>query len=90
MHQHHGYTATVYSRPNCMNCRVTARALTSMGIPTTTVQIDEYPFKLELMEAEGWKALPLVEVATPEGETLRWSGMSDKDLSALKYLIKED
>lgn len=83
------YSATVYSRPGCMKCRATARKITKLGVPVEVLQLDDHPDKQDLMRAEGWSSLPLVEVVTPEGETCRWSDMSTDDLDALAYVVKE-
>lgn len=48
------YQATVYSRPGCMKCRVTARALANMGVDVTVLQLDDHPDKRELMKTHGW------------------------------------
>ncbi|MFS0077757.1 glutaredoxin domain-containing protein [Corynebacterium striatum] len=42
------YQAFVYSRPGCMKCRATTRALTNMGVDVTVLQLDEHPFKRAL------------------------------------------
>ncbi|MCG7239590.1 glutaredoxin [Corynebacterium minutissimum] len=83
------YHAFVYSRPGCMKCRATAHALTSMGVDVTIRQLDEHPFKRELMENHGWQELPLVELHGPDGDVMRWAGMSSRDLAAAKYLTRE-
>lgn len=83
------YRAFVYSRPGCMKCRATAHALTNMGVDVTIRQLDEHPFKLELMENQGWQELPLVELRGSDGDVMRWAGMSSRDLAAAKYLTKE-
>lgn len=82
------YSAVVYSRPGCMKCRATQKALVKMGVPVEVPQIDEHLDKVELMQEEGWLELPLVEVTMPEG-LVRWAGMSAENLNALKYLVSE-
>ncbi|ANE08644.1 glutaredoxin domain-containing protein [Corynebacterium glutamicum] len=82
------FSAVVYSRPGCMKCRATCKALTKMGVEVMSPQIDEHPEKVELMRSEGWLELPLVEVSTPDG-VVRWAGMATENLNALKYLVSE-
>ncbi|MFS0077895.1 hypothetical protein ACL1G2_14390 [Corynebacterium striatum] len=41
------------------------------------------------MENHGWQELPLVELHGPDGDVMRWAGMSSQDLAAAKYLTKE-
>lgn len=69
------YTATVYTRPGCIKCRATKRALENMGVEVT-------------MATNGWAELPLVEVHGPD-ETFTWAGMKSDNLRALEYLVKE-
>lgn len=71
-----------------MKCRATEKALSKMGVPVTSPQIDEHPEKVDLMKREGWLELPLVEVSAPDG-VVRWAGMSAENLNALKYLVSE-
>ncbi|AKF28214.1 hypothetical protein YH66_11995 [[Brevibacterium] flavum] len=81
------FSAVVYSRPRCMKCRATMKALIAMGVPVKELQLDDFPEKQELMRQEGWLELPLVEVQLPD-ELVRWAGMSTENLDALKYLSK--
>lgn len=84
------YTATVYTRPGCMKCRATIRAISRMGIPVTVAQLDESPQAIKTMQANGWQTLPLVEVTAPDGEVMRWADMRKDDIDALAYLVKEN
>ena len=84
------YTATVYTRPGCMKCRATIRAINRMGIPVTVAQLDESPQALDVMITNGWTTLPLVEVVAPDGEIFRWADMRKDDIDALAYLVKEN
>lgn len=59
------------------------------GRSVTVRQLDEHPFKQELMESHGWQELPLVELHGPDGDVMRWAGMSTRDLEAAKYLTRE-
>lgn len=83
------YEATVYTRPGCMKCRATERALTKMGVPVTTTRIDHDERALGIMADHGWQELPLVEVQGPD-DTFLWAGMSDINLSALRYLTQKN
>ena len=84
------YEAIIYSRPGCMRCRQTARAFARMGIEFQEKTIDDHHEALEVMAQEGWQELPLVEVTTPEGETLRWAGLPVRDLEAMQWLVKHE
>ena len=83
-----GFSAVVYTRPGCMKCRATRKAFERMGVEVTSPQIDEHPDKVEFMRSEGWLELPLVEVTMPEG-LVRWAGMSEANLNAMKYIVTE-
>lgn len=81
------FSAIVYSRPRCMKCRATMKALISMGVPVKELPLDDFPEKQDLMRQEGWMELPLVEVQLPD-DVVRWAGMSSDDLDALRYLVR--
>lgn len=81
------FSAVVYSRPRCMKCRATMKAISSMGIPVEEKQLDDFPEKQELMRQEGWMELPLVEVQLPD-ELVRWAGFSESSLNALRHLVR--
>lgn len=83
------YRATVYTRPGCMKCRATRRALERMGVEVTMSPIDDDERALGIMADHGWAELPLVEVHGSEpGETFTWAGMQDNNLRALEYLVE--
>lgn len=84
------YRAAVYTRPGCMKCRATRRALERMGVEVTMSPIDDDERALGVMAKEGWQELPLVEVTTPEGETLRWAGLPVGALEAMQWLVKHE
>lgn len=81
------FSAVVYSRPRCMKCRATMKALIAMGVPVKELQLDDFPEKQELMLENKWFELPLVEVQLPD-ELVRWAGMSSDDLDSLRYLVR--
>lgn len=82
------YSATVWTRPGCMKCRATQRALTNLGVPVTMKPIDNDERALGIMADHGWAELPLVEVHGPD-ETFTWAGMQSNNLRALEYLVTE-
>lgn len=82
------YHATVYSRPGCQRCRITALQLQKMGVDTTTVQIADHPDKAADMRARGELTLPLVEVTGPNDDYFRWTDLRKDNLDALKTLVK--
>ncbi|MGP6175409.1 glutaredoxin domain-containing protein [Corynebacterium sp. A21] len=75
-------SAIVYTRPGCSKCRVTARKLESGGVAVEQRQIDDHDDVRSLMESEGRRALPYVEVWR-EGEdepAYRWSDLRVGDI----------
>ena len=81
------YQAVVYTRPGCMKCRATKRALERMGVEVTMSPIDDDERALGIMADHGWAELPLVEVHGPD-ETFTWAGMSSDNIRALEYLVE--
>lgn len=84
------YEATVYTRPGCMKCHATIRALQKIGISVTVEQLEDNPKAIETMQTNGWQTLPLVEVVASDGEIFRWADMRKDDIDALAYLAKEN
>lgn len=81
------FSAVVYSRPRCMKCRATMKALIAMGVAVKELQLDDFPEKQELMVENKWFELPLVEVQLPD-ELVRWAGFSESSLNALRHLVR--
>lgn len=53
-------TVTVYSRPGCVQCTATYRALDARGIVFDVVNVAESADALEYVKAQGFLALPVV------------------------------
>lgn len=69
---------TVYSKPNCVQCTATYRALTSKGLEYEVVDITEEPTALEYVKGLGYLAAPVVVT----GED-HWSGFQPDKINAL-------
>lgn len=69
---------TVYSKPNCVQCTATYRALNSKGIEYEVVDITEEPSALEYVKELGYLAAPVVVA----GED-HWSGFQPDKINAL-------
>lgn len=62
---------TIYSLPNCMGCKMTARALEKAGVKFKIVDLTTLaPEAIEAFKADGLMQAPIVK--TSEGES--WSG----------------
>jgi len=67
------YSVTVYSTPNCQQCKMTYRALEAKGIAFEVVEVAENPAALEFITDElGYSRAPVVVVdQEPQNH---WSG----------------
>ncbi|GAB2461308.1 hypothetical protein GCM10007967_14320 [Xylanimonas ulmi] len=61
---------TVLSKPGCVQCDATARALTKKGVALVKVDVSDDAEALELARGLGYLQVPVV--VTPDGE--HWSG----------------
>ncbi|MDJ1114932.1 glutaredoxin-like protein NrdH [Microbacterium dauci] len=62
---------TVYTKPNCMQCQMTYRALDSANLEYEVVDITEVPAALEYVTEElGYRQAPVVVVTDED----HWSG----------------
>lgn len=71
---------TVYSKPACVQCNATYRALDSKGIKYVIVDVTEVPAALEyIMDELGYSQAPVV-VASDENH---WSGFRPDKITDL-------
>lgn len=71
-------TVTVYTKPSCVQCNMTYRALDSKGIEYNTVDVTEDAAALELIKGLGYMQAPVVIA----GED-HWSGFQPDKINAL-------
>ena len=72
---------TVYTKPACVQCNATYRALDKKGIAYNSVDISVDPDALERLKALGYQQAPVVEAPTGN-----WSGFqSDKIEELAQY-----
>lgn len=71
-------TITVYSKPACVQCVATYRALDSMGVDYTVVDLSEDARALEHVTALGYRQVPVVEA---RGD--HWAGFRPDKIRAL-------
>lgn len=73
-------TVTVYSKPLCVQCDATKRALTKAGIAYAVVDVTEDAEALAAIKALGYAQAPVV--ITPEDH---WSGFRPDRIKALAH-----
>lgn len=75
---------TVYSKPNCIQCKMTKMWLTQNKIPFETIDIVSNPGALELVRHYGWQALPVVAIDDELSDKSKaWAGFQIDKLEAL-------
>lgn len=77
-------TVTVFTKPGCVQCNATYRALDKDGIAFNVVDVTEVPEAYERLVSLGVKQMPAVET-DHEDESLRfWTGFNRDNIKALK------
>ena len=79
---------TVFTLPNCQQCRMTEKRLDLLGIPHDVVNLRELPSMPEWAVTAGYVTAPLVRAEREDGTAAHWSGFRP-DLIAL-LVPKED
>ena len=74
---------TVYSTPNCVQCRQTKVVLEREGIEYSEVDLTAHPEKLEEFKAQGFVAAPIVTT-----DRKIWSGFKLNKIMSLASYIK--
>ena len=54
-------TITVFSKNNCMQCKMTKKLLDQHGADFEEINIDEKPEKIEYVKNLGFSAAPVIE-----------------------------
>lgn len=52
---------TVYTKNNCMPCRMTKKFLTENGVDFEEINIEEQPEKIDYIKGLGFSAAPVIE-----------------------------
>ncbi|HEL0246989.1 TPA: glutaredoxin-like protein NrdH [Streptococcus equi subsp. zooepidemicus] len=52
---------TVYSKHNCMQCKMTKKFLEQHGAVFQEINIDEHPEKVDYVKSLGFTAAPVIE-----------------------------
>ncbi|CAM3087886.1 glutaredoxin-like protein NrdH [Actinomyces slackii] len=74
---------TVFSKPNCVQCTATYRAMDKAGLPYETVDISVDAQALEQVKALGYAQAPVVMAG---GE--HWSGFRPDKIKALASAVE--
>ena len=69
---------TIYSKPNCVQCNATYRALDKQGLPYTVVDLMEDAEAMESVKALGYQQAPVVFA---DGD--HWAGFRPDKIKAL-------
>jgi len=64
---------TVYSKPDCVQCNATYRALDKKGVHYTVVDLTQDPTALNYVRQLGHQQAPVVVIATST-QPVHWSG----------------
>lgn len=68
----------VYSKHNCVQCKMTTRWLDKNNVPHEVIKVDEDETAFAYVESLGYKQVPVVEYAGS-----RWSGFQPDRLRDL-------
>ncbi|MDM9624244.1 glutaredoxin-like protein NrdH [Rhizobium sp. S96] len=71
-------TITVYSKPACVQCTATTRALERQGIPYEIVDVSTDATAYELVQGLGYRQVPVVIAGDKH-----WAGFRPDMISAL-------
>ena len=71
-------TITLYSKPNCVACRQTAKTLDKMGLSYDKIDVTEDAAAYDKVIALGYRAAPVVIAGDDH-----WAGFQPDRLSAL-------
>ena len=75
---------TVYSKPGCVQCQFTAKALDRAGLQYAYVDVLEDPEAKAAAMSHGFTSLPIVAVGQPgEEPEAVWSGFRPANITAL-------
>ena len=75
-------TVTVFSKPSCVQCDATYRALDKHGVTYNTVDISQDAAALELVRGLGYLQAPVVLAGADH-----WSGYRPDKISSLAQLV---
>jgi glutaredoxin-like protein NrdH len=68
---------TVYSKPNCMQCKMSYRVLDARGLAYQVIDVTESEAALEYVKELGYLAVPVVVVSEHD----HWAGFQPDQLA---------
>lgn len=74
---------TVFSKPACVQCEATYRALNKHGLGYTVVDLSTDTEALDRVKALGYQQAPVVFADSGEAPTEHWSGFRPDRIKAL-------
>jgi glutaredoxin-like protein NrdH len=76
---------TVWTKSNCVQCDMTKKTMTRLGIEFKEMSLEEHPLVLSTFKSQGFLGAPIVTT-----DTKTWSGFRlDKIKSLASYLLGE-
>lgn len=79
---------TVYSTPNCVQCRTTKQMLDRAGVPFDSIDLTQHPELADQFKQDGLSSAPII-IATSEGGTTKWSGFRYSKIQQLIDIYHE-
>ena len=61
---------TIYTKPGCMQCKLSKRRMDAKGVKYNAIDVSEHPEFIEQLKTFGYQSLPVTKV----GESLMWQG----------------
>lgn len=76
---------TIYSKPNCVQCKATYRAMDKTGVPYNVVDMSQDEQALAAVKELGYRGAPVTIVSYGDPETdLHWHGFHPTNID--KYI----
>ncbi|HEY8718593.1 glutaredoxin domain-containing protein [Pengzhenrongella sp.] len=79
------HEVTVYTRPGCVQCTATKRALAQARVPHLVVDVDDHPEVLDTLRELDALALPVVVTSTGH-----WTGYRPDQIRALTLTTTQE
>ena len=73
-----GFMITLYSKPNCPQCNMTARTLDRQGVAYEVIDVSQNPDAAALVQSWGYRQVPVVQVGDEH-----WSGFRPDRLASI-------
>lgn len=78
---------TIYSKPNCVQCNATYKAMDKTGVPYNVVDLSQDEQALAAVTELGYQQAPVTIISNGDSETdLHWSGFHPTNIN--KYIKK--